>query len=209
MEYLWGSTYFNDAGGRDFKDFWAHNIDEEKKAFTNFVDWSFERWLTDPSMHIYHYGSYEITALRRLMGKYGVREYEVDTLLRNEVFVDLYNIIKHGVLIGEPGYSIKNVEHIYREKRESEVSSGGDSILVYEGWRDNPDGFTWETSKVLKSIRDYNIDDCNSTQELTKWLRSEQLSNNIVYSRSLDKEKKREKRKQKQHYYEMNFSIKL
>ena len=71
---------------------------------TGFVDWAFERWRKDPSMHIYHYGSYEITALRRLMGNYGIREYEVDKLLRNEVFVDLYNIIRHGVLIGEPRF---------------------------------------------------------------------------------------------------------
>ena len=190
LEYLWGSTYFNDAGERNFKDFWGHDVEEEKKAFTDFVDWAFERWRRDPSMHIYHYGSYEIAALRRLMGNYGFREYEVDTLLRNEVFVDLYNVIRHGVLIGEPSYSIKNVEHIYRKKRETEVSSGGDSILVYEKWRANPDGFSWKTSKVLKSIRDYNIDDCNSTQELTEWLRAEQQNHNIVYSRSLDKEEK-------------------
>ena len=138
MEYLCGSTYFNDRGQRDFKDFCGHNVKEEKKAFTSFIDWAFERWRKDPSMHIYHYGSYEITALRRLMGNYGIREYEVDKLLRNEVFVDLYNIIRHGVLIGEPSYSIKNVEHIYREKRNTEVSSGGESILVYEEWRANP-----------------------------------------------------------------------
>ena len=192
LEYLWGSTYFNDRGQRDFKDFWGHNVKEEKKAFTGFVDWAFERWRKDPSMHIYHYGSYEITALRRLMGNYGIREYEVDKLLRNEVFVDLYNIIRHGVLIGEPSYSIKNVEHIYREKRNTEVSSGGESILVYEEWRANPDGLTWKTSKVLKAIREYNIDDCNSTQELTEWLRSEQLSHNIKYTRSLDKEEEKE-----------------
>ena len=83
-------------------------------------------------MHIYHYGSYEITALRRLMGSNGIKEYEVDMLLRNEVFVDLYNIIRNGVLIGEPNYSIKNVEHIYRDKRETEVASIGESAVAYE-----------------------------------------------------------------------------
>ena len=183
LEYLWGATYFKELGDRQFKDFWGHNVEQEKKAFTDFVDWAFARWREDPSMHIYHYGSYEVTALRRLMGSNGVREYEVDTLLRNEVFVDLYNIVRHGVLIGEPSYSIKNVEHIYRDNRDTEVSSGGDSIVVYEEWRSNPDGFTWQTSQVLKAIRDYNIDDCNSTQELAEWLRSEQLSHEINYSR--------------------------
>jgi uncharacterized protein len=65
-----------------------------------------------------------------------VCEYEVDQLLRNEVFVDLYKIVKGGVLLGEPRYSIKNVEHLYRGKRETEVGNGGDSVVVYEQWRE-------------------------------------------------------------------------
>ena len=184
LEYLWGATYFNEIGEREFKDFWGHNAKEEKKAFSDFVDWAFARWRKDPSMHIYHYGSYEVTALRRLMGSNGIREHEVDTLLRNDVFIDLYNVVRNGVLIGEPSYSIKNVEHIYREKRDTEVASGGESIVVYEEWRANPDGLTWQTSQVLNAIRDYNIDDCNSTQELSAWLRLEQSSNKITYART-------------------------
>ena len=181
LEYLWGVAYFDKLKERKFKDFWGHDKDQEKKAFSDFVDWVFSRWLEDPSMHIYHYGSYEVTALRRLMGSTGIKEYEVDTLLRKEVFIDLYNVVRNGVLIGEPSYSIKNVEHIYRNKRDTEVSSGGESIVVYEEWRANPDGLTWQTSQVLNTIRDYNIDDCNSTQELAKWLRFEQSLNNITY----------------------------
>jgi predicted RecB family nuclease len=181
LEYLWGVAYFDEGGNRTFRDFWGHDHAQEQQAFIDFVDWVFDRWLQDPSMHIYHYASYEVTALRRLMGRYGIREYEVDTLLRNEVFVDLYNVVRHGVLVGEPSYSIKNVEHIYRGKRDTDVASGSESIVVYEEWRANPDGMTWEESAVLNAIRDYNIDDCNSTQELTEWLRAEQSANNIDY----------------------------
>lgn len=76
-------------------------------------------------MHIYHYANYEIAACKKLMCRYGVCEFEVDQLLRNEVFVDLYKIVKNGLRIGEPKYSIKNVEHLYRGKRETEVGSGG------------------------------------------------------------------------------------
>ena len=184
LEYLWGSTFFNELGNREFKDFWAHDEKQEKQAFSDFVDWSFDRWLKDSSMHIYHYASYEITALRRLMGRYGVREHKVDTLLRNEVFVDLYNVLRNGVLIGEPSYSIKNVERVYRENRKTEVSSGGESIVFYEEWRSKPDGFTWQSSEVLNAIRNYNIDDCNSTQELAEWLRKQQVSNKIKYLKS-------------------------
>ena len=181
LEYLWGNTHLNPDGSRAFKDFWAHDKAAEKLAFTGFIEWVYARWKADPSMHIYHYSAYEVTAIRKLMGQHGVCEDMVDNLLRNHVFVDLYTVVRHGVLIGEPKYSIKNVEHIYRGKRATDVASGSDSIIVYEAWRENPDGQTWETSAVLKSIRDYNIDDCDSTLELAEWLRREQAAHAIPF----------------------------
>ncbi|KTC64956.1 putative RNA helicase (plasmid) [Legionella adelaidensis] len=181
LEYLWGVTYFDEKGARQYKDFWAHNSEDEKKSCDEFIHWVYQRWLDDPTMHIYHYGVYEITVCRRLMGRYGICEYEIDQLLRNEVFVDLYKIVKAALLIGEPRYSIKNVEHLYRGKRETEVASGGDSVAVYEHWRENPDGENWQTSQILKSIRDYNLDDCNSTQELLVWLRERQKEAGILF----------------------------
>jgi len=185
LEYLWGNTYLDDDGERCFKDFWAHNREQEKQAFQAFIDWVYSRWQQDPSMHIYHYANYEITACRKLMGRYGICEHEVDQLLRNEVFVDLYKVVKGCLLLGEPRYSIKNVEHLYRGKRQTEVGSGGDSVVVYESWRElhakGEEGGTWQTSRILKDIRDYNIDDCDSTLELVVWLRKQQNINHIFY----------------------------
>ena len=182
LEYLWGATYFDKNEPRQFRDFWAHNQKEEKQALEEFIDWVFALWLKNPDMHIYHYGAYEVTALRRLMGRYGTREHAIDTLLRNKVFVDLYNIVRNGLLVGEPSYSIKNIEQIYRGKRQTSVGSGGDSVVVYAEWRANPDGQTWKDSEALNSIRDYNRDDCDSTQELTEWLRGEQTKQGLSYS---------------------------
>ena len=186
LEYLWGSTYFDDNDNRQFIDFWAHNPEQEKQCFQDFIHWVYQRWKQDSTMHIYHYANYEIAACRKLMGRYGVCEYEVDQRLRNEVFVDLYKIVKGGVLLGEPRYSIKNVDHLYRGKRETEVGNGGDSVVVYEQWRElnqrGEQGDTWETSKILSDIRDYNIDDCDSTQELVFWLRQQQANHGINYS---------------------------
>lgn len=186
LEYLWGNTYFDESGERQFIDFWAHDREQEKQCFHDFIQWVYDRWQRDPSMHIYHYANYEIAACRKLMSRYGVCEYEVDQLLRNEVFVDLYKVVKNGMIIGEPNYSIKSVEHLYRDKRDTEVGNGGDSVVVYENWRTNPDGDTWETSKVLKDIRDYNIDDCDSTQELVDWLRERQKEHDIQYIGKVD-----------------------
>ncbi|RUR08082.1 TM0106 family RecB-like putative nuclease [Legionella sp. km772] len=181
LEYLWGIAYFDENNQRQYRDFWAHNHEQEKESFKAFIEWVYQRWQQDPTMHIYHYASYEISACRKLMGRYGLYEYEVDQLLRNEVFVDLYKIVKAALLIGEPRYSIKNVEHLYRGKRDTEVGSGSDSVVVYERWRENPDGEVWQTSKILNDIRSYNIDDCNSTQELAVWLRDRQRASGIGF----------------------------
>lgn len=185
LEYLWGCTYFNESGQRDFKDFWAHNRDEEKEAFQSFIRWVYDRWLKDPTMHIYHYANYEIAVCRKLMGRFGVCEEEIDQLLRNEVFVDLYKIVKGSILLGEPRYSIKNIERLYREKRKTAVGSGDDSVVAYEKWRElnalGTEGRAWQESTILKNIRDYNIDDCESTQELVEWLRARQKEYRINY----------------------------
>lgn len=177
LEYLWGCTYLDDQSVPTFRDWWAHDTQAERKAFEGFIDWVHQRWREDPTMHIYHYAPYEITACKRLMGAHGTRETELDDLLRNGVFVDLYAIVTHGLQIGEPRYSIKNVERLYRPKRETDVASGGDSVVVYDLWREalakGEESEDWRESEVLAGIRDYNRDDCDSTLELCQWLRAQ------------------------------------
>ncbi len=186
LEYLWGATYFDELGERQFKDFWAHDSEQEKLAFSQFIDWAYQRWIADPSMHIYHYASYEITACRKLMGRYGCYEFEVDQLLRNNVFVDLYKVVKSSMFVGAPSYSIKKVELLYRGKRGTEVADGGASIVVYENWRDEwltgKASGSWEEDTTLAEIREYNKDDCDSTQELTDWLRKRQQESGIEFA---------------------------
>ena len=204
LEYLWGVSYEQPEGGigkeYSFKDWWAHDREQEKRAFEGFIDWVYQRWQQDPSMHVYHYASYEVTAINKLAMREQTRLEEVAELLTNGVFVDLYRIVINGLLIGEPKYSIKNVEHLYRGKRETEVANGGDSVVFYEGWRESggdllwrdsfdgyatwtkdPEDFNWDQWPVLKDIRDYNIDDCESTLQLVAWLRKVQDQQGVQY----------------------------
>ncbi|ASJ70916.1 TM0106 family RecB-like putative nuclease [Granulosicoccus antarcticus] len=184
LEYLWGCTYFDEQSERTFRDWWAHDSTAERQAFEGFIDWIYERWQRAPTMHVYHYANYEIAACQRLMGRYGTREHELDELLRADVFVDLYVVVQQSLQIGEPRYSIKNVERLYRGGRDTDVGSGGDSVVVYEHWRERHqagvEGDTWQNSETLNSIRNYNIDDCNSTQELVDWLRERQQEHGIT-----------------------------
>ncbi|GAA5142525.1 TM0106 family RecB-like putative nuclease [Prosthecobacter algae] len=171
LEYLFGaSTKVSQGTDLEFHDWWAHDRAEEKQAFEQFVDWVHARWLQNPEMHIYHYAAYEVSAIRRLSTRHDSRQDEVDNLLRNNVFVDLYQTVSQGIRIGEDSYSIKKVESLYREKRSTGVTTAVDSIVQYARWIESGEGCKWEQSAILAGIRDYNEDDCRSTAELAQWL---------------------------------------
>ena len=95
IEYLFG-WYYRD----DYYDLWAHNDAEELQALENFMDTVMDIWKQDEKMHIYHFGAYEQSALKRLVGKYATREDELDRLLRAGVFVNLHTITRHSVIAG-------------------------------------------------------------------------------------------------------------
>ena len=157
LEYLFGAAYI-DYDSLQFNEWWAHDRAAEKLAFEQFVDWIYSRWKTDPNMHVYHYGNYEVTKMRLLMGRHGTRELELDQLLRVGTFVDLYSVVRQALRIGEPKYSIKNVEHLYMEKRTGEVATAIESVVQYQKWLADKDGLDWTTSKILAEIRAYNKD---------------------------------------------------
>ncbi len=162
LEYLWG-LYLpaEDA----YQAFWATDPSLERAAFEAFVDFVVLRRSRYPGAHVYHYASYEISVLKRLMGRYGTREREVDDFLRQGVFVDLYPVVRQGLWISQPSYSIKKVEAFYGLQRETQVKGGDESIVMFESWLDQPD------DAILEDIRAYNEDDCRSTYRLREWLR--------------------------------------
>lgn len=165
LEYLFGVGTI-ESGKFHFHDFWAHNRAEERRAFELFIDFAIASVKQCPKAHIYHYASYEETALKRLMSSHGTREAEVDYLLRNGKLVDLYKVVHEGLRVSEPRYSIKNLETFYTDKRTGEVKSSGASIVWYERWKETKD------PKLLADIGSYNEDDCRSTWQLRQWLLS-------------------------------------
>ena len=163
LEYLFGLYYFN-GETPVFKPFWAHNRAEERRAFEDFMDFVIDHLERYPGAHIYHYASYEETALKKLMGLHGTREAAVDKLLREHRLVDLYRVVREAIRVSEPKYSIKNIEHFYRKARTGSVQNAGASVVAYEKWKDTRD------PQILQAIADYNRDDVESTHELRQWL---------------------------------------
>ncbi len=161
LEYLWGYYLpLEDA----YHAIWATELSAERRAFEAFVDMLRARLQEHPDLHVYHYGSYEPARLRRLMGEYGTRENEVNHLLSRKVFCDLYNVVRQGLWISAPSYSIKQVEAFYGFERTAKTKRGDDSILMFESWLSTRD------DGILDDIRHYNDEDCRSTHRLRQWL---------------------------------------
>lgn len=187
LEYLLGAVTV-ESGQPRFHDWWAHDSAGEKRSFEHFIDWVMARWKQDPSMHVYHYAAYEVSAMRRLMGRHGTREDEVDALLRAEVFVDLYQIVKQSILLGAPNYSLKTVETLYQEHREGDVRNAAASVVYYARWIESKQSPDWRKSPILKNIRDYNEVDCVSTWRAANWLRKIQASQKVAYCPPVSKQ---------------------
>jgi len=170
LEYLFGVGYFEwgDTARWTFKPFWAHNRAQEKQAFEDFMDFVECRLNEFPDAHIYHYAPYERTAIKNLSSLHNTRASLRDRILREGRLVDLYMVVKSGLLLALPSYSIKKVEAYYRGERHGEVANAGDSIVQYEAYRvaDDPQ----LKRKLLGDIESYNRDDVESTQQLHVWL---------------------------------------
>jgi superfamily I DNA and/or RNA helicase len=167
LEYLFGVLERN---GR-FRPLWAHDRAGERKAFTDFLDVVARRRRRYPKMHVYHYAAYEKTALLRLAGRYGVGEDEVDQLLREEVLVDLYPLVRKSIRVGAESYGLKALEPLYLKPRDGAVTTAADSITEYARYcRLRESGDSTEAAAVLDSIAEYNRADCESTRALRDWL---------------------------------------
>jgi predicted RecB family nuclease len=174
LDYLFGLT---EPDGT-YRAFWAHSFAEERAALREFLDYLGQRRARHPGMHVYHYAAYERTHLLSLAARHGVGEDEVDALLRENVLIDLYPVVRKAVRVGSRSYSIKKLEPLYMgsELREGDVTNAADSITQYVAARDlidvgaHDDEALAAGERMLREIADYNEYDCVSTLRLRDWL---------------------------------------
>ena len=182
IDYLFGFIEpgrLDDAGNPTFQALWAIEDGSvsggaERRMFEAFIDRVMEGLAADPKMHVYHYAPYEPTAVKRLAGRYGTRETEVDQLLRGGVFVDLYRAVRQGIRASVESYSIKKLEPLYGFKRVIDLRDAGDSIVQFETWLELGEG--QERDEILREIEGYNRDDCVSTLLLRNWLEGQRTA---------------------------------
>jgi predicted RecB family nuclease len=171
LEYLIGVLTLDESIDRKFsyQPLWSFDKTEEKKAFTQFMVMTMERWSRYPDMHIYHYAAYEPTAIKRLAGQHGVFIDEVDQLLRAGIFVDLYRVVRQGVKASVESYSIKKLEPLYDFVRSVPPRV---SVLALQtfGVALAMGNAREAASGLLPALESYNRDDCLSAWQLRGWL---------------------------------------
>ncbi|WP_421118551.1 TM0106 family RecB-like putative nuclease [Aquihabitans daechungensis] len=175
LEYLFGVMTHGPDGKTDYWPLWAHDRRAERLALEEFLDWITRRRRQPgfEGLHIYHYAPYEVTALKRLVQRYGTRADELDALLRDNVFVDLYSVVRQSIRVSQRSYSIKKLEPLYMgdELRESEVTGGAESIVWYAEFQAHRAlGEADRAAAKLEALRSYNEYDCLSTLRLRDWL---------------------------------------
>ncbi|MGZ8515499.1 MAG: TM0106 family RecB-like putative nuclease, partial [Candidatus Limnocylindrales bacterium] len=171
LDYLFGVLETDGS----FHAFWSRDADgefslpAEGRAFERLVDFIMERLERDPGLHVYHYAPYEPTALKRLMGRYGTREAEIDRLLREGVLVDLLRAVRQSLRASVESYSIKKMEAFYGFTREIDLRDAGSSIVAFEQWLELGEGER-PAANHLERIERYNRDDVVSNRRLRDWL---------------------------------------
>jgi uncharacterized protein len=170
---------------------WATDPVEEKKAFELVVDLILATFREHPDMHVYHFGAYEPSTFKRLSGRYATRETALDTILRAELFVDLYTLVRHTLRASVESYSIKELERFYGFERKQDLREATASRHAVEwaiemrddlGLGDRP-----ATDAQLElfdagapprnpltahvvAVELYNREDCVSAEKLRDWL---------------------------------------
>ena len=165
LEYLFGVA---DRAG-NYNASWALDPASEKRAFERFIDNVMAHWEQHPGFHIYHYGAYETTAVKRLMSRYATREDEVDRLLRGRVFVDLHRVVRQGLRASVLSYSIKRLEPFYSFARAVDLTTATRALIQVEVRLESGDA-AGVPEPLRTEIEGYNRDDCLSTLRLAAWL---------------------------------------
>jgi predicted RecB family nuclease len=173
FQYLFGLAYKDASGRLTYEKRWALDRAQEKVGFEWLVDEIMHRRAASLGMHVYHFGTYEPAALKRLMGMYATREDEIDRMLRAGVLVDLHQVFKQALRASVEEYSLKKLEAFYGFERKTPLDESRAAMRYIEHRME----LGRITNELPETIRDamegYNTEDCFSTSALRDWVEQE------------------------------------
>jgi predicted RecB family nuclease len=189
LEFLFG-LLFCDGRTPAYQAIWALARAELYAAFTCVIDLIHDQLACFPDMHVYHFGGYDKSALQRLMGELGLREAEVDDLLRRRIFVNLHSALRQALRVGVRSYSLKQLEALSGFARMAEMRSGDAAVVGFEEWLQTGN------DRLLEEIAAYNEEDCRATLALRDWLLAQRPAvlpwPEAIAERELEEEKRSE-----------------
>lgn len=171
-EYLFGFTSRDENGKPGYQVRWSLTAEEEKRTFEWFVDEDMVRWRADRDLHIYHFGAYEPSALKRLMGRYATRESEIDQLLRAGIFIDLHTLVKGSLRASVETYSLKALEAFHGYIRAIPLEDARTAMRAVQHGLELG-AVDLVSAAARETVVGYNVDDCFSTLSLRDWLEGE------------------------------------
>lgn len=153
--------------------------------------------ITYTGAHIYVYTSAEKTRLQALSEKYGEKDF-VDFLIKCQVLVNLHKVIKETMILGLPGYGLKEAERFMKNRtgftRNMELDTArkhrnllevtlNSSILAHRDEEieelkvKNAQGIEELTKEIVER---YNDDDCRSLIVLRDILEEDRIQQNVT-----------------------------
>ena len=152
-----------------YHEWWAHTDAEEQVAFAAVMDLIEAAIGADPGAHVYHFGHYEASTFKRLVGRHATRADELDRLLRSKRLIDLYAVVRQALRAGVESYSIKQLEQFYDFTRDVPLGDASAHLRAIELALESGAPATIPP-EARDSVRGYNRDDCRSTAALRSWL---------------------------------------
>ena len=185
LEYLTG-YHVRDAEGKVIlAQDWALDAKAEKAACERFIDFATARWKDHPGLHIYHFGAYEPSTLKRLCARNETRGEELDRFLRGGVFIDLHTVVREAMRIGVERYGLKELEAMHAFVRKQDLAEAAVSRRDVELALELNDAEAI-TDELRDRVARYNAEDCLSTEALRGWLeqqRTQQIAAGFVIDR--------------------------
>ncbi len=160
---------------------WAHDRAEERVAFAAFVDFVSGQLRADGEAHLYCYTPQGASRLAAFAASLGVREAEVDDLLRQRRCVDLSDVVKKSVRVSQRSYALSALEPLYL----------GDDAQRWGGGEPQPDGYaayrracragdSRQAQAVQEALAAQVRRECVSVARLRDWLEKLRVDHGIV-----------------------------